>query len=281
MAKFSGALLASAGALATLLLGFAPASANKSVIKGGQDPDEWAVYGKDYANTRYSPLKSINTRNVVAISSSLTRSSSRHCARRNDAALIGDTPYVSTSWAEIWLCARRGTGARKWTYEPDMPDDTLQFACCDVDSRGVAYADGKIFVGRLDGKLVALDAKTGKELWKSDVVDYTQGSVISSPPLVVKNLVITGFGGGEYGARGALQAYDINTGKQVWKTCTVPLKDEPNGDTWKGDPPSTAAARRGWSAPTIPRPTPFSGARPIPARGTPAFVRPATATSAS
>ena len=116
-----------------------------------------------------------------------------------------------------------------------MPDDTLQFACCDVNSRGVTYADGKIFVGRLDGKLVALDAKTGKELWKADVVDYTQGSVITSPPLVVKDKVITGFGGGEYGARGSLQAYDINTGKQVWKTYTVPLKDEPNGDTWKGD----------------------------------------------
>ena len=111
----------------------------------------------------------------------------------------------------------------------------LQYACCDVNSRGVTYADGKIFVGRLDGKLVALDAETGKELWNANVVDYTQGSVITSPPLVVKDKVITGFGGGEYGVRGSLQAYDINTGKQVWKTYTVPLKDEPNGDTWKGD----------------------------------------------
>ena len=116
-----------------------------------------------------------------------------------------------------------------------MPDDVLQYACCDVNSRGVAYADGKIFVGRLDGKLVALDAKTGKELWTANVVDYTQGAVITSPPLVVKDKVITGFGGGEYGVRGSLQAYDINTGKQVWKTYTVPLKDEPSGDTWKGD----------------------------------------------
>ena len=150
--------------------------------------------------------------------------------------VIGDTLYVSTSWGPKYVYALdAATGARKWTYEPDIPDDVLQFACCDVDSRGVAYADGKIFVGRLDGKLVALDAKTGKELWKADVVDYTQGSVITSPPLVVKDMVITGFGGGEYGVRGSLQAYDIKTGKQVWKTYTVPLKDEPNGDTWKGD----------------------------------------------
>ncbi len=155
--------------------------------------------------------------------------------------------YVSTSWGPKYVYALdAATGARKWTYEPEIPDDVLQFACCDVNSRGVAYADGKIFVGRLDGKLVALDAKTGKELWKADVVDYTQGSVITSPPLVVKDKVITGFGGGEYGVRGSLQAYDINTGKQVWKTYTVPLKDEPNGDTWKGD-----CAEHGGGAPWL------------------------------
>ena len=111
----------------------------------------------------------------------------------------------------------------------------LQYGCCDADNRGVTYADGKIFVGRLDGNLSAVDAKTGEELWTTQVVDYKQGSVITSPPLVVKNLVITGFGGGEYGARGSLQAYDINTGKQVWKTWTVPGPGEPGNDTWKGD----------------------------------------------
>ena len=225
MGKFSGALLASAGALATLLLGFAPASANDSVIKGGQDPNEWAVYGKDYANTRYSPLKAINTTNVGHLRLAYAFQLASLRSNESTPLVIGDTLYVSTSWGPKYVYAiDAATGARKWTYEPDMPDDTLQYACCDVDSRGVAYADGKIFVGRLDGKLVALDAKTGKELWKTEVVDYTQGSVITSPPLVVKNLVITGFGGGEYGVRGALQAYDINTGKQVWKTWTVPVE---------------------------------------------------------
>ena len=187
MGKYSGALLASAGVLATLLLGFAPASANESVIKGGQDPNEWAVYGKDYANTRYSPLKSINTSNVSHLT--LAYSFQLGSLRSNEMTplVIGDTMYVSTSWGPKYVYAiDAATGARKWTYEPDMPDDTLQYACCDVNSRGVAYADGKIFVGRLDGKLVALDAKTGKELWKSDVIDYTQGSVITSPPLVVQ-----------------------------------------------------------------------------------------------
>jgi PQQ-dependent dehydrogenase (methanol/ethanol family) len=127
------------------------------------------------------------------------------------------------------------TGEVKWRHSPEMPKNVDQFACCDVNSRGVAHANGKIFFGRLDAKLTALDAKTGKELWTSTVVDYTQGTVITSPPTIAKNLVITGFGGGEYGVVGALVAYDQNTGKEVWRTNTVPQAGEKNADTWKGD----------------------------------------------
>ncbi|MGY4573687.1 PQQ-dependent dehydrogenase, methanol/ethanol family [Bradyrhizobium sp. USDA 3256] len=149
---------------------------------------------------------------------------------------MGTPLYVTSSWGPKYVYALDATtGSRKWTYEPDIPDDVLQYACCDVNNRGVSIADGKVFVGRLDGKLTALDATTGKELWTTNVVDYKQGSVITSPPLVVRDKVITGFGGGEYGVRGALQAYDTATGKQAWKTFTVPAPGEPNSDTWKGD----------------------------------------------
>jgi PQQ-dependent dehydrogenase (methanol/ethanol family) len=150
--------------------------------------------------------------------------------------VIGDTMYVSTSWGPKYVYALDAkTGQKKWQYQPDIPDDIMQYGCCDVVNRGVTYADGKIFVGRLDGFLAAVDAKSGEELWTTQVVDYKQGAVITSPPLVVKNLVISGFGGGEYGVRGSLQAYDINTGKQVWKTWTVPGPGEPGNETWKGD----------------------------------------------
>jgi PQQ-dependent dehydrogenase (methanol/ethanol family) len=232
---------------AILAIGTVGVRANDSVLKAEAEAGQWAVYGKDYANTRYSPLKSINTGNVGTLK--LAYSFQLGSLRSNESTplVIGDTLYVSTSWGPKYVYALdAATGAQKWVYEPDMPDDVLQYACCDVNNRGVAYADGKIFVGRLDGKLVALDAKTGKELWKADVVDYTQGSVITSPPLVVKDKVITGFGGGEYGARGSLQAYNINTGKQVWRTYTVPLRNEPNGDTWRGD-----SAEHGGGAPWL------------------------------
>jgi alcohol dehydrogenase (cytochrome c) len=216
----------------------APALA--AALAGGaradDDPNGWPMVGRGYDNTRYSPLARINTGNVANLK--LAFSLQLGSLRSNEASpiVIGDTMYVGTSWGPKYVYALDArTGARKWTYEPEIPDDVLQYACCDVNSRGVTYDRGRIYVGRLDGKLSAVDAKTGKELWTTTVVDYKQGSVITSPPLVVKNMVITGFGGGEYGARGSLQAYDVDTGKEIWKTWTVPGPGEPNNDTWKGD----------------------------------------------
>jgi alcohol dehydrogenase (cytochrome c) len=212
------------------------ASADDSVIKAVANSDQWAIAGHDYGNTRFSSLKQINSENASKLS--LVYSFSLGSLRSNESSpiVIGNTLYVSSSWGPKYVYALdAATGARKWTFEPEIPDDVLQYACCDADNRGVTFADGKIFVGRLDGKLTALDAATGKALWTADVVDYKQGSVITSPPLVVRDKVITGFGGGEYGVRGSLQAFDVNTGKQVWKTFTVPAPGEPGSDTWKGD----------------------------------------------
>jgi PQQ-dependent dehydrogenase (methanol/ethanol family) len=228
--------LAGISIAALLTIGTAGVRANDSVLKAASAPGQWAVAGHDYGNTRYSPLKQINAENASKLT--LAYSFSLASLRSNEASplVIGDTLYVSTSWGPKYVYAlNAATGERKWTYEPEIPDDVLQYACCDVNSRGIAYADGKLFVGRLDGKLTALDAATGKALWTSKVVDYKQGSVITSPPLVVRDKVITGFGGGEYGVRGSLQAFDINTGKLAWQTYTVPAPDEPGSDTWKGD----------------------------------------------
>lgn len=219
-----------------LIAGGSGARANDSVMKAVSDPNDWAITGHDYGNTRFSSLKQITSENADKLQ--LVYSFSLASLRSNESSpiVIGDTLYVSTSWGPKYVYAiDAATGAPKWTYQPDIPDDVLQYACCDVNNRGVAYADGKILVGRLDGKLTALDAKTGKELWTTTAVDYKQGSVITSPPLVVRDKVITGFGGGEYGVRGSLQAFDLNTGKQLWQTYTVPAPGEPGSDTWKGD----------------------------------------------
>jgi alcohol dehydrogenase (cytochrome c) len=196
----------------------------------------WGVYGGDNANTRYSTLNQINATNVgrLKVAWALQLGSLR--SQESTPILVGDLLYVTSSHGpKNVFAADARTGEVKWRYSPEVPAGIEQYACCDVNNRGVAHANGKIFVGRLDGHLVALDAKTGKELWKSQVIDHTSGSVITSPPILVKNLVITGFGGGEYGVRGYITAFDQATGREVWKLYTVPGPGEPGNDTWKGD----------------------------------------------
>jgi alcohol dehydrogenase (cytochrome c) len=181
--------LALAAGLVTAALRVA---ANEELIKLSGEAGQWPMYGRDYANTHYSPLKQITAANAKGLK--LVYSLQLGSLRSNESTpiVVGDTLYVSSSGGPKTVFALDAkSGAIKWRYEPDMPGDTMQYACCDIDSRGVSYGDGKIFVGRLDGHLVALDAKTGKELWDVQVVDYKEGAVITSPPLVVKNMVVS------------------------------------------------------------------------------------------
>jgi alcohol dehydrogenase (cytochrome c) len=196
----------------------------------------WPVYGGDSGNTRFSQSTQINASNVDKLKVQWALQLGTNRSQESTPILVGDTLFVTSSFGpKNTFAVNAKTGEVKWTYQPDVPKGIDQYACCDVNNRGVAHADGKIFLGRLDAHVVALDEKTGKELWKTAIIDYTGGSVITSPPTVVKNLVITGYGGGEYGVRGSIVALDQKTGKEVWRTQTVPQPGEPGGDTWKGD----------------------------------------------
>jgi len=196
----------------------------------------WPVYGGDNGNQRFSQGKQITPANVSKLNVKWALQLGSNRSQESSPILVGDTLYVTSSFGPKNVFAVNAkTGEVRWKWSPEMPKGVEQYACCDVNSRGVAYNDGKIFVGRLDAKVTALDAKSGKEMWTQTVVDYTQGSVITSPPVVAKNVIITGFGGGEYGVRGALVALDQATGKEVWRTHTVPVGNEKNADTWKGD----------------------------------------------
>jgi alcohol dehydrogenase (cytochrome c) len=213
-----------------VVLGFAMGIASMASAQN------WPMYGGDSGNTRFSTSNQINAGNVNKLKVQWALQLGTNRSQESTPILVGDTLFVTSSFGpKNTFAVDARTGQVKWTYQPDIPKGIEQYACCDVNNRGVAHADGRIFVGRLDAHVVALDAKTGKELWKTQVVDYTQGSVITSPPTLVKNLVITGFGGGEYGVRGAIVALDQATGKEVWRTQTVPQPGEPGGDTWKGD----------------------------------------------
>jgi alcohol dehydrogenase (cytochrome c) len=216
--------------LTPVVLGMALGVASTAGAQG------WGVYGGDTGNTRYSEAKQVNTGNVSKLKVQWALGLGTNRSQESTPILVGDTLYVTSSFGpKNTFAVNAKTGEVKWTYQPDVPKGVEQYACCDVNNRGVAHQDGKIFLGRLDAHVVALDAKTGKELWKTQIIDHTGGSVITSPPTLVKNLVITGYGGGEYGVRGSLVALDQATGKEVWRTYTVPMGNEPGADTWKGD----------------------------------------------
>ena len=227
-----------------LLTGMAAAAlATASAAAMAQASNEWLHYGNDQANTRFSALSQINAGNVKNLRVQWMHSLGSLESQESTPLVVGDTMYVTTSTGPKYVFALDAkTGKTKWKYEPEMPNDYFATVCCGLDNRGVAYANGKVFVGRLDARLVALDANTGKELWNVAVADYKKGHAITSPPLVYKKLVVTGIAGGEYGIRGFIEAYDQNTGKSVWKTYTIPGAGEPGNETWKGDSWKTGAA---------------------------------------
>jgi len=203
---------------------------------------QWLHYGGDQGNLRYSELKQINTRNVKKLKVAWMHSLGSLETQESTPLVVGDTMYVTTSTGPRYVFALDAkTGKTKWSHQPEMPNDYFATVCCGLDNRGVAYANGKVFFGRLDAKLVALDANTGKKLWTTTVENYRNGHAITSPPLIVNNLVVTGIAGGEYGIRGFIAAYDQDTGEEVWKTYTIPGPGEPGNETWKGDSWKTGA----------------------------------------
>jgi len=207
-------------------------------------PDgEWLSYGRDRGEQRFSPLTAVNAGNVGQLG--LAWHADLDTARGQEATpLVHDgVLYVSTAWSMV-KAFDAATGKPLWAYDPKVPRETLVRACCDAVNRGVALAGGQVFVGTLDGRLVSLDAKTGKVRWSVVAVPDQRNYAITGAPRIAKGLVLIGSGGGEYRARGFLAAFDQHTGRQVWRFDTVP------GNPAKGfENPAMARAAKTWSGP--------------------------------
>jgi lanthanide-dependent methanol dehydrogenase len=185
----------------------------------GGDDGQWTMPAKDYASTRYSALAQIDTGNVKSLRLAWTFSTG--VLRGHEAAplVVGSTMYVVTPFPNYLYAIdlSQPGGALKWKYDPEQARAAPGVACCDVVNRGAAYADGKIFYNTLDVQTVAVDAATGKEVWKTKLGDINQGESITMAPLVVKGKVLVGNSGGEFGVRGWLTALDAATGKIAWR----------------------------------------------------------------
>ncbi|MEL7310796.1 MAG: PQQ-dependent dehydrogenase, methanol/ethanol family [Pseudomonadota bacterium] len=204
---------------------------------------EWAHHGRDHAETRYSPLDTINTENVDALGLAWYFDIPTKRGIEATPIVVDGRLFVTGSWSIVYALDAR-TGELLWTYDPKVPRSWAQYACCDVVNRGVAAANGSVFVGTLDGYLVSLNAATGAVNWRVDTIDRQPPYTITGAPRVIDGNVIIGNGGADLGVRGFVSAYDAETGKRNWRFHTVPGNPadgfenpalEQAADTWTGE----------------------------------------------
>jgi len=231
-----------------------PTLANDGLLKLEKDPNQWASPTGDYANHRYSELTQINKDNVGKLQVAWTFSTGVLRGHEGNPLVVDGVMYVHTPFPnKVFALDLKNDGAILWTYEPKQNPDVIPVMCCDTVNRGPAYADGKLFLHQADTTLVALDAKTGKVVWKAVNGDPKKGETGTSAPMVVKDKVIVGISGGEFGVQCHLTAYDIKDGKQVWRAFSVgpdeqllvdpvkttalgkPIGKDSSIKTWEGD----------------------------------------------
>jgi alcohol dehydrogenase (cytochrome c) len=190
---------------------------------------EWHMTGRDYSLQRYSPLKQITASNVAELRPVWSFSTGTLRGHEGNALVVGNVMYIHSSFPNIVyaLDLSKPGAPQIWKHVPNQSPDAIPIACCDLVNRGLAYhPSGKIFIQLLQGELLALDAKTGKELWKAkhpdksgagvEATGYKQGATMTNAPIVIKDIVIAGISGGEFGVRGRVSAFNVNDGKHVW-----------------------------------------------------------------
>jgi quinohemoprotein ethanol dehydrogenase len=233
----SGSPAASGGTttVSTAQAAASPAPAFSMDELAAEPGDDWITNGGSLANQRYSPLDEITTDNVSGLKGVwLTHLRDSGVAAKYSAEAqpleYKGVIYVPTGQDDVFAISV-DTGRILWQYKAGL-DKRISTVCCGWTSRGVALGEGKVYIGQLDGKLVALDQKTGRRVWSTQVGAWQQGYTITSAPLYVDGKVITGLSGGEFGIRGRVTAFDAATGKEAWRFFTIPGPGEKGHDTW-------------------------------------------------
>ncbi|MBB5187847.1 PQQ-dependent dehydrogenase (methanol/ethanol family) [Zhongshania antarctica] len=224
MRKIPGAsILTSASLLcfSSLLLIACAKTPEPPVNVAAPAPVEWTKHGGGDAEQRFSTLNKITPSNIAELG--LAWSFDLGVSRGIEATplVVDGLIYVTATWNKVFALDAK-TGALRWQFDPKVDRSKAADLCCDAVNRGVAYSDGKIITGTIDGRLLALDAKTGAKLWDVITVDQSKPYTITGAPRIVKDKVFIGNGGAEFGVRGYLSAYDISTGNMLWRFYTVP-----------------------------------------------------------
>ncbi|MBI3693640.1 MAG: PQQ-dependent dehydrogenase, methanol/ethanol family [Acidobacteria bacterium] len=225
--------------LPALLLPLAAQVPYERILRAASEPGNWLTYSGSYQAHRYSSLNQITRANVGRLKTAwIYQIRARHHFESTPLVFDG-VMYLTEPPSDVTALDIR-TGRPLWSYRRNIPEGVI--ACCGQVNRGVAALDDQLFLATLDAHLVALDMKTGRVRWDVEVADYRTGHSLTLAPLAVKDKVIVGIAGGEYGVRGFLDAYDAKTGRRAWRFWTVPGPGEPGHQTWSGESWKTGGA---------------------------------------
>jgi alcohol dehydrogenase (cytochrome c) len=205
---------------------------SERLVNAAREPQQWLTYSGDYNGQRYSRLTQINRDNVQRLALQWVFQTGVRGEHETTPLVVDGIMYLTTPQNNAYALDVR-TGRALWHYERTLPKDLS--LCCGPQNRGFAALGDRLFLATLDAHVVALDSKTGNVLWDSTAAEAGKGNSFTLAPLVVKDKVIVGVAGGEYGVRGFIDAYDVETGKLAWRFYTIPGAGEPGNESWKGD----------------------------------------------
>jgi alcohol dehydrogenase (cytochrome c)/quinohemoprotein ethanol dehydrogenase len=214
------------------------------LMNAAADSANWITYGRDYSEQRFSPLDQIGTANVGELGLAWFADLDTARGQEGTPLVIDGRIYITTAWSKV-KAYDAATGEPLWQYDPEVPGEIAPTVCCDVVNRGLAAWGDRLFLGTLDGRLVALDRETGKEVWSKVTVDQDKPYTITGAPRVIEGKVIIGNSGAEFGVRGYVTAYSAADGEQLWRFYTVPGAPDGSAD----EPDYLARARETWNGP--------------------------------
>ena len=212
---------------------------SERLLKASEEPENWLMYSGQYNSQRYSRLTAIDKSNVNQLEVKWVKQLETLADVETTPLVVDGVMYLTQSPSNVFALDA-STGSQFWTYEHTLPEKLS--LCCGRQNRGVAILGETLFLGTLDAKLIALDAKTGAIQWETQSADAATGYSKTAAPLVIGDKVISGIAGGEYGIRGFLDAYDAKTGELAWRFYTIPGEGEPYNDTWEDDSWKTGGA---------------------------------------
>jgi PQQ-dependent dehydrogenase (methanol/ethanol family) len=227
------------------------ASGNEQLQKMSQNPKDWVMPTGNYANTRYSELKQSTADNVGKLQAAWTFSTGVLRGHEGGPLIIGDVMYVHGPFPNpVFALDLNNDGKILWKYEPRQDPNVIPVMCCDTVNRGLSYADGKLFLNQADATLVALDAKTGKVVWQATNGDPKKGETGTSAPMIVKDKVLVGISGGEFGVPCHVTAYNLSDGKLVWRAFSSgpdsQIMVDPQKTTELGKPVGADSSLKTW-----------------------------------